>query len=283
MDRRSFLKFFSASVPLFACGCMKLHSTENTLEDITASKGGNVKGLGSDIKTKSVHFDSDFPDDVYCPVHDRKLLEDLLVKFRAVQSHVGYGHFNLLGMDEFIHHAKYTKKISALSKKEKDFLERIFHQDAKTLGFFGDKVFTTFTGKISKNSIVKIAGSGHYLRRGKSLDTYNRIIKDTGSALILTSGVRALAKQFHLFLEKTQLSDGNFSKASRSLAPPGYSFHGQDDFDIGKIGFGLGNFTEDFAETREFKTLCDLGYVDIRYKEKNSLGVRFEPWHIKIS
>ena len=104
-----------------------------------------------------------------------------------------------------------------------------------------------------------------------------------GDSLVLTSGVRGLAKQFHLFLEKASIADWNFSLASRSLAPPGYSFHGKNDFDIGKLGNGLANFTDAFSETIEFKKLIDLGYVDIRYKQRNQLGVRFEPWHIKIS
>ena len=54
------------------------------------------------------------------------------------------------------------------------------------------------------------------------------------------------------------------------------------DFDVGKIGFGRKNFTEAFATTDEFKKLVDLGYVEIRYPEGNTFGVRYEPWHIKV-
>ena len=89
--------------------------------------------------------------------------------------------------------------------------------------------------------------------------------------------------QLHLFLAKTFQSDGNLSRASRSLAPPGYSFHNAGDFDVGKNGLGEMNFTADFSHTDEFKRLINLGYVDIRYTDSNQLGVRYEPWHIKLA
>ena len=70
--------------------------------------------------------------------------------------------------------------------------------------------------------------------------------------------------------------------ASRSLAPPGHSFHGVGDFDVGKVGLGASNFTDVFAETAEFQQLVDLGYVSMRYPKDNQLGVRYEPWHVKV-
>ncbi|MGI9295075.1 MAG: M15 family metallopeptidase, partial [Pseudomonadales bacterium] len=99
----------------------------------------------------------------------------------------------------------------------------------------------------------------------------------------LTSGIRGIVKQMQLFLAKAVVTNGNLSQASRSLAPPGYSYHGIGDFDLGKVGFGLRNFTESFATTDEYKRLIDLGYVSIRYTETNPFGVRHEPWHIKIA
>ncbi|HKI73197.1 MAG TPA: D-alanyl-D-alanine carboxypeptidase family protein, partial [Pseudomonadales bacterium] len=75
---------------------------------------------------------------------------------------------------------------------------------------------------------------------------------------------------------------GNLSRASRSLAPPGHSYHGVGDFDVGKVGYGLRNFTSDFARTDEYKSLLELGYVTMRYPQYNLMGVRYEPWHIKV-
>lgn len=296
MKRRDFVKYLSLSVPLFTCGCshnwqnyfFKENKPENEttqLEDIGAPKAPSEKQIitdATDTKTKSLHFDQDFSDDIFCKESDRQLLEQLVEKFRAVQRYVGNGNFNLLGMDDFFLYSRYAPRIEAVTRREKLFLEELFSFDAKTYGFYGEKNFQSMTENIRKNTTVKVPHTGHFLRKGQSLETYNKIRKDIGSTIILTSGVRALAKQFHLFLEKAVISEGNLSKASRSLAPPGYSFHGQNDFDIGKVGFGLNNFNDEFANTREFKILSDLGYVDIRYKEKNLLGVRFEPWHIKI-
>ena len=98
-----------------------------------------------------------------------------------------------------------------------------------------------------------------------------------GPELLLTSGIRNVVKQMHLFLVKALQSDLNLSKASRSLAPPGHSFHCIGDFDVGKIGLGELNFTE------EFRRMVNLGYIDIRYTDTNLYGVRYEPWHIKIA
>ena len=58
-----------------------------------------------------------------------------------------------------------------------------------------------------------------------------------------------------LFLSKAHESKGNLSMASRSLAPPGYSYHGISDFDVGQVGFGVNNFTEKFTDTDVFKKL----------------------------
>ncbi len=91
-----------------------------------------------------------------------------------------------------------------------------------------------------------------------------------------------MIKQFLLFLNKAYNYDGNLSLASRSLAPPGYSYHGIGDFDVGQVGLGADNFTQRFTTTEVYRKLKDLGYIKIRYVEDNMLGVRFEPWHINV-
>jgi LAS superfamily LD-carboxypeptidase LdcB len=89
-------------------------------------------------------------------------------------------------------------------------------------------------------------------------------------------------KQFVLFLDKACRNEGNLSLASRSLAPPGYSYHCVGDFDVGQVGLGAMNFTARFAFTEVFRQLQDLGYVRLRYGRDNMLGVRYEPWHVKV-
>ncbi|MDL1958713.1 MAG: D-alanyl-D-alanine carboxypeptidase family protein [Deltaproteobacteria bacterium] len=87
-----------------------------------------------------------------------------------------------------------------------------------------------------------------------------------------------LSQGFHLL---------NLSAASRSLAPPGYSWHGRYDFDIGikNTMYRQLNFDKRFITTPLFKELFTAGYInlaDLRYQQHNGLGVRFEPWHIKV-
>jgi len=87
-----------------------------------------------------------------------------------------------------------------------------------------------------------------------------------------------LDKGFHLI---------NLSAASRSLAPPGYSWHAHHDFDIGLRSGKLKpyNFRKEFITTPLFVTLFSQGFIhlqDLRYRQENELGVRFEPWHIRV-
>ena len=149
-------------------------------------------------------------------------------------------------------------------------------------GFMGKKIITSMTEQVNRKDGIKISGSGNYLFKGKPLDTYYKLKKDIGDNLILTSGIRSIVKQMYLFLAKVEGSMGNLSKASRSLAPPGHSYHAVGDFDVGNIGMGEMNFTEQFAETEEFRQLVKLGYISIRYTQNNYFGVRYEPWHIKV-
>ena len=111
---------------------------------------------------------------------------------------------------------------------------------------------------------------------------YDTLRKYVGDQLYLTSGIRGVVKQFLLFLDKAKNNRGNLSLTSRSLAPPGYSYHGIADFDVGQRGYGALNFTGKFTTTEVFKKLKDLDYVTIRYPKNNLKGVRFEPWHIKV-
>jgi LAS superfamily LD-carboxypeptidase LdcB len=164
-----------------------------------------------------------------------------------------------------------------------DFLEEIFFTDVNQYGFFGAKVTPELTARISIPDVVKIHGSGHYLLKGSSYNFYQKIKQDVDQQLLLTSGIRNVVKQMHLFLAKALQSKLNLSKASRSLAPPGNSFHYIGDFDVGKIGLGEQNFTEDFSHTEEFSRMVNLGYIDIRYTDINLYGVRYEPWHIKFA
>ncbi len=189
----------------------------------------------------------------------------------------------MLSLDQARKFGNSYSQVGEFTDEELRFLEMIFYEEAQHYGFFGKKPLKKFTKRINKKEVYKVPYTGNYLYKGGPLETFERIKQQVGEQLILTSGVRGVMKQFLLFLNKVYKADGNLSLASRSLAPPGYSFHGIGDFDVGQVGFGAANFTERFTKTEIYERLNELGYLKLRYHEQNLLGVRFEPWHIKIN
>lgn len=240
------------------------------------------KPSAESVRHKVANFESNFSDDVILNESQFELLVAALERINRVQDYVGFGNFNVLSLDEALAYAKRSPRIGAFTPAELEFMEMLFHYEPSQLGFFGDKVVEQQTNVILKDDVVKVPGTGHYVYRGFSEDFYHKIRAEVGDTLILTSGVRNVVKQSQLFMSKTVQAAGNLSRASRSLAPPGHSYHSVGDFDVGQVGAGLKNFTAAFAQTDEFKKLQDLGYVRIRYTANNDLGVRYEPWHIRV-
>ncbi len=220
--------------------------------------------------------------DVFLDAKRFDLLQSSLTRLERVQGTVGFGNFYLLSFDEAIHIAKMHTEVGPFTTEELDFLEQIFYERALLYGFFGEKPLKNMTDQIDKGEVVKIPNSGNHLYRGKPVEVYGMLRHKVGSKLILTSGVRSVVKQFMLFLAKIHEGNGNLSRASRSLAPPGYSYHGISDFDVGQVGYGQHNFTEKFVESEVFKQLHEMGYLTLRYPRDNLFGVRFEPWHVKV-
>ncbi len=203
-------------------------------------------------------------------------------KIELVKRRVGSGNFNILSYDDMLKTAKYHSSIGKFTPVELAFMENIFYQNPDIHGFYGKKTVPQITTKINKKDVVKIRHTGHYLFRGHSKESYKRVISDVGRSLYLTSGVRGVPKQMNLYFNKIKRTGGNISLASRSLAPPAYSYHSIGDFDVGKKGWGYKNFTISFIATKEFWKLRRLTYISMRYTVNNKEGVRFEPWHVKI-
>jgi len=227
------------------------------------------------------NFDAIFASDIYLDPRYEQVLLKTTRHLARVESYIGHGNFNLMSFDEMLQSGRNFSRIGAFEADELNFLQEIFFANPHRYGFFGKKISLEITDAIPRKNVAKIPNSGHFLLKGESLNLYEKMKADVGQ-IILTSGVRSNVKQMHLFLAKTIEANGNLSRASRSLAPPGHSYHGVGDFDIGKIGFGERNFTADFSSTEEYKKIARLGYVDIRYPTDNLFGVRSEPWHIKI-
>jgi hypothetical protein len=231
---------------------------------------------------KMKNFEAEHLEDVYLSERQYPLLISAFQRMDRVQNLVGHGNFNVLGFDDMLRFSKRYESVGAFTSEETDFIEELFTENASRYGFYGEKVIPEMTALVSTRDVAKISNTGHYLFKGDSVRLYEKVRKDVGETIVLTSGIRSVVKQTHLFMAKTIQSKGNLSRASRSLAPPGHSFHGIGDFDVGKIGLGRKNFTTAFARTSEFGRLVDLGYISMRYPQDNLLGVRFEPWHIKV-
>lgn len=288
MKRRAFLKKLSAGVVMTGSltPWLQVLAADNVFmlpqKQTPALFGPELDKHIKDGLHRSKDFNRSYDDDILLNSQMRGVLQTTVGRLSRLQHYIGYANFSLLGFDDALKFASRYSRVGQFSKQEIDFIESIFFEDASRYGFWGDKVTTNLTANIVTRDTIKMRGTGQYLFQGQSLQMYHKIKKDMGSSIILTSGIRGMVKQIYLFLAKAVSTNGNLSQASRSLAPPGHSYHGVGDFDVGKLGFGVSNFTAAFSATDEYRRLCQLGYVLIRYTQHNPYGVRFEPWHIKV-
>ena len=279
MHRRAFLKRSAIALAMIHSPLAVKAYAQAFLTDPIARLDTHIK----DRIMKNRFHDAVYSDDVFLDRDRLPILKSCLNRLKRVQSIVGYGNFSLLGFDDAIKISKSYTKVGCFTKPELDFLDGLFFSEASTIGFMGKKPVKNLTQKIDRKKVSKIPRTGNYLFQGKSIQLYNRIKTQVGEDLVMTSGIRSVIKQFYLYLNKLNQCQGNLSRASRSVAPPGYSYHGIGDFDVGKKGYGIHNFTERFTETNIYKKLTYLGYIKFRYDLDNALGVRFEPWHIEVS
>ena len=236
-----------------------------------------------DYLHKMINFNKPHKDDIYIPDSMGNIFSSIVMRLRRQQDIIGHGNFQILNFDDGLSLARRYPAIEAFTKAETRFMEMIFYSQAEQYGFFTQKPLKELTVRIKEKDVARAPDSPIYLYKGTPFDTFNKLKKQIGDQLILTSGVRGIMKQFLLFFNKAYRNNGNLSLASRSLAPPGYSFHGIGDFDVGQVGLGAANFNKIFTNTEVFKRLNALGYIKFRYPDKNLLGVRFEPWHIKVN
>lgn len=225
---------------------------------------------------------NNFTTDIYLPNNQMEAFNSVKNKLAQIQRHVGYGNFNIISFDKAVSIARWGRGIEKFTKEEIEFMESIYYYNPSIHGFYGKRTSFNITEKINTKDITKIPRTGHYLFKGKTVDTYNHMQKDIGNTIILTSGVRSIVKQMKLYVDKIARTEGNLTQASKAIAPPGFSYHTIGDFDVGKKGFGYANFTPRFALTNEFFRMRKLKYIDMRYTINNRDGVRYEPWHIKI-
>ncbi len=221
-------------------------------------------------------------EDIFLSKQDMETLKILNKRFINLKRYVGFANFNTISLDEAFYYGRNYSSVGSFTKDEINLIEKLFYTNPNKFGFYGDKTVTNITQEISSKDIRKIPYSGHYIYKGKPYDDYRRIIKDVGSDLILTSGIRNVVKQLSLYVNKIEDLNGNISAASTIIAPPAYTYHAISDFDVGKKSWGEKNFTSAFARTNEFYQMRKLDYIGIRYTINNKDGVRFEPWHVKV-
>ena len=231
---------------------------------------------------KVTNFDDNFTDDVFISKEKFPVLVSLRDKLNFIQSYVGYANYSVLNFNDLMKYAKYNSKIGAFTQAQLALIDELFNENAQVYGFYGERINYHIDDRVDDSKIVKVPGSGQYIFKGDSLRTLEKMKRDVGPELVLTSGVRNIVKQLFLFTNKAVSVSGNLSRASRSLAPPGHSFHAIGDFDVGMRGLGEMNFTKEFANTHVYQQIHKLGYINIRYDEANRFGVRYEPWHIKV-
>jgi hypothetical protein len=280
MKRRDFLKALAAGL-LVSGFPVELMARDNT--EPLPQRLHHFDMSIKDYLHKMKNFNRPHKDDIRVSSNEYQTFSETVRRLRRLQQYVGHGNFQYMSFDKGLFFARNYTSIGEFTRKELAFMEKIFYMDASKYGFLGEKPLKRITDHIKKNNVVKVPYSGTYLHRGTSLEIFRRVEKKIGEELVLTSGVRSIMKQFLLFLNKAYKNDGNLSLASRSLAPPGYSFHGIGDFDVGQRGFGTNNFTEHFTRTAVYRKLLEHGYLTLRYPDENFLGVRFEPWHIEIA
>jgi hypothetical protein len=279
MKRRDFLK--AATAAIIATGIDPFpFSAVAQKTGVQAASG--IDGHIKDYLHKMRNFDRAHANDVYLEKDRLLLLRSTVTRLKRLQRLVGHGNFHLLSLDYGLRLSRNYSRVGRFTQQELDFLEEIFYSDSSVYGFLGVKPLDTITASINKRDVVKIPRSGNYLYKGEPQALYDKVKKHVGEKVYLTSGVRGVVKQFMLFLNKANKNQGNLSLASRSLAPPGYSFHGIADFDVGEKGYGAMNFTDRFTTTEVFKKLEQLDFISIRYPKDNLAGVRFEPWHIRV-
>jgi hypothetical protein len=220
--------------------------------------------------------------DVYLSYQEYGVLQSLNSRLKRLRRFIGYANFNIVSLRDALFYGRNYSAIGSLTKDELALMDRLFFENSRQYGFHGAKTCSNIDNKISKKEVVKIPRTGHYLFRGKPQDDYEKLKRDVGDTLVLTSGVRNVMKQLSLYVNKIYNCGGNITKASISIAPPAHSYHTISDFDVGRRGWGHKNFTADFASTKEFQKMRKLDYISMRYNKNNSDGVRFEPWHVEV-
>jgi D-alanyl-D-alanine carboxypeptidase len=199
-------------------------------------------------------FDPDTPSDNSPDQNERAPRPKVVGHLRSVRQTVGYGNLGVLGIDGMLRIARSDPQVGAFSVPELESLEKTLYHNAALYGFYGDKVLLRLSDELPHGDIAAVPHTGQYLIEGRPSETLQLIGPRIGDDAILTSGARSIVKQTYPFLHKALKTGGNLSRASRPLAPPGYSFHGAGDFAMGHRGLGAAK-AERALQSKELTTI----------------------------
>ena len=155
------------------------------------------------LSTLSPLFAKDYIElnqDVNLHINDLKVLYTLDSRLKRLRRYIGFANFNIVSLDQALYYGRNYSAIGKFTKAELLLIEKLFYSEPNKFGFYGDKTVDNISQKISKKDIQKISHSGHFIFKGKPLEDYNRILKDVGNNLILTSGIRNVVKQLSLYI-----------------------------------------------------------------------------------
>ncbi len=186
-----------------------------------ADTPSNLDAAVRDYLSKMRRFDSPHPSDITLPPQRIPVLRAATDRLGRLERTVGHGFFYLLGFDEAVRIARGYPAVGAFSPQELALIDELFHADASAYGFMGMKPLNSLTATIPAREVYKVPGMGNFVYQGEPRATWETIRRLLGEDVVLTSGVRGIMKQFHLFLTKAATNGGNLSLASRSLARRG--------------------------------------------------------------
>lgn len=93
----------------------------------------------------------------------------------------------MLSFDEMLRHSKYYKSVGVFKAEEIEFLEETFSDNVMRFGFYGERVTDEITTIVAGNERIKLRRTGHCLFKGDSLNLYNKVRRDLGDNVVLTS------------------------------------------------------------------------------------------------
>lgn len=79
--------------------------------------------------------------------------QEIRRKLNLIQRHVGYGNFNILGLDEALKIAKSNSSIGEFTKSQLEFLEFMFYYNPSSHGFYGKRITNSITDEIKKKRL----------------------------------------------------------------------------------------------------------------------------------